>query len=224
VTTGLPLRGCRASIASSVATVRSPMRTTSRATWPHVSSRGEGEPREAVVLDDRRAQEHDAGPRREALEDPSEALRPIPATVERDHERQGLVPAGVASQHLGVLERIGPVDDVARARVAARPAARHRGDEDPDHHGSEAQAHASSVEHDDGTRAPAPEDLARATGTTSELGRDRPAAQNCDQRYWFVISWWNWISLVFTRLPSARGQRSADAALSSANFVWTVSP
>jgi hypothetical protein len=39
-----------------------------------------------------------------------------------------------------------------------------------------------------------------------------------------VISWWNWISLVLTVEPRALGQRSADAVLSSANLVWTVSP
>ena len=30
-----------------------------------------------------------------------------------------------------------------------------------------------------------------------------------------MISWWNWISLVFTVAPSALGQRSAEAVLSS---------
>lgn len=40
--------------------------------------------------------------------------------------------------------------------------------------------------------------------------------QNCDQRYWFVTSWWKRISEPFTCEPSAFGQRSADTSLSSA--------
>ncbi len=57
-------------------------------------------------------------------------------------------------------------------------------------------------------------------------GREKPdlPAQNWFQRYWLVTSWWNWISLVFTRLPRALGQRSAEAFLSSANLLCTASP
>jgi hypothetical protein len=39
-----------------------------------------------------------------------------------------------------------------------------------------------------------------------------------------VTSWWNWISLRFTRAPSALAQRSAEASLSSAYFSCTASP
>jgi hypothetical protein len=53
---------------------------------------------------------------------------------------------------------------------------------------------------------------------------ERHDAQNCDQRSWFVTSWWNWISDVLTMLPRALGQRSACACLSAANFSWTSSP
>ena len=42
--------------------------------------------------------------------------------------------------------------------------------------------------------------------------------------YWFVTSWWNWISLRLTRAPSALAQRSAEASFSSAYFSCTVSP
>ncbi len=48
--------------------------------------------------------------------------------------------------------------------------------------------------------------------------------QNCDQRYWLVTSWWNWISLRLTRVPRALGQRSAEASLRSAYLPCTSSP
>ena len=50
------------------------------------------------------------------------------------------------------------------------------------------------------------------------------AAQNCDQRNWFVTSWWNCTSEALMRVPRALGQRSAWASLSSANLACTSSP
>ena len=49
-------------------------------------------------------------------------------------------------------------------------------------------------------------------------------ARTCFHRYWFVTSWWNCTSAALITLPSALGQRSADACLASANFRWTSSP
>ena len=73
------------------------------------------------------------------------------------------------------------------------------------------------------TRGRAPEALGGGeprSGGTPPL----PDDQNWFQRYWFVTSWWNWISAGFTSAPSARGQRSAWACLSSAYRSWTASP
>lgn len=51
-----------------------------------------------------------------------------------------------------------------------------------------------------------------------------PAAQKCDQRSWFVTSWWNCTSEALMRVPRALGQRSAWACLISANLACTSSP
>jgi hypothetical protein len=50
------------------------------------------------------------------------------------------------------------------------------------------------------------------------------AAQNCDQRSWFVTSWWNCTSEALMRVPRALGQRSAWASLISAYLACTSSP
>ncbi len=51
-----------------------------------------------------------------------------------------------------------------------------------------------------------------------------PAAQNCDQRNWFVTSWWYCTSEALMRVPRALGQRSAWASLISAYLPCASSP
>jgi hypothetical protein len=50
------------------------------------------------------------------------------------------------------------------------------------------------------------------------------SAQNCDQRNWFVTSWWNMTSLRLMREPSAFGERSAAASFAPAYFSCTSVP
>lgn len=48
--------------------------------------------------------------------------------------------------------------------------------------------------------------------------------QNWFQRNWLYTSWWNWTSWGLTKVPSRRGQRSAEACLRSAYRPLTSSP
>ena len=62
----------------------------------------------------------------------------------------------------------------------------------------------------------------RYPGGNPPLPRFLRPAQNIDQRYWLVTSWWNCTSAALTRVPRAFGQRSAEACLSSAYLLVDV--
>ena len=67
-------------------------------------------------------------------------------------------------------------------------------------------------------------DARREEGPPAVRGNEAlgPAAQNCDQRNWFVTSWWNCTSEALMRAPRALGQRSAWATCSDENALLAL--